>query len=58
MVDDGSTDDSADIYHRFASLDNRIHIFRQKNAGPSSARNTGIRHAKGDYVVFVDADDW
>ncbi|SCJ80079.1 Chondroitin polymerase [Anaerotruncus sp. 2789STDY5834896] len=58
VVDDGSTDDSADIYHRFASLDNRIHIFRQKNAGPSSARNTGIRHAKGDYVVFVDADDW
>lgn len=56
-IDDGSPDRSIDILREFESNDNRIKIIRQKNMGLSSARNTGINMAKGEYIIFVDSDD-
>lgn len=58
LVDDGSTDESAEICERYAARDPRVRLFRQSNAGVSVARNRGLDHARGAYVVFVDADDW
>jgi glycosyltransferase involved in cell wall biosynthesis len=55
IVDDGSLDDSLSICRQFE--DPRIKIIQQKNRGLPGARNTGIRHAQGDYVTFLDADD-
>ena len=57
-VDDGSTDNTPDILARFAQEDRRIRIFRQSNAGPGAARNYGIEAAQGEYIGFVDPDDW
>ncbi len=57
-VDDGSTDGSPDILKKFAKKDARFKVVRQKNQGPSVARNTGIALAKGEYLYFVDSDDW
>lgn len=57
VVDDGSTDGSAAIVGRLASQDSRIKLYRQPNAGPSAARNTGLAQAQGEFVTFVDADD-
>ena len=57
IVDDGSADGSAEIVRGFLSLDSRIRYFRQDNAGSASARNTGIRHAQGQYIALLDADD-
>lgn len=54
IVDDGSTDQSFLEYNKFAD---KIKIIKQKNGGVSSARNTGLRHAIGKYVMFVDSDD-
>lgn len=56
LVDDGSTDDSAEIIKGFEDV--RIRYVYQKNAGPSAARNKGLDAAIGDYVCFMDADDW
>lgn len=56
-IDDGSTDDSYAICERLAQEDQRIRLYRQENAGVSAARNLGIEVARGDYVLFVDADD-
>ena len=58
LVDDGSTDRSGALCDRFAAEDSRIRVFHKKNGGSSSARNLGIFHAKGDYLGFVDSDDW
>lgn len=58
LVDDGSTDGSAEICDAYASKDARIKVVHQANGGVSSARNKGIEMAKGEYVCFVDADDW
>lgn len=58
VVDDGSTDNGAEIVQRMAQADTRIHYVYQSNAGPSAARNHGLRLAKGDYIQFLDADDW
>ena len=58
LVDDGSTDDSAKICAEYAAKDSRISVIRQPNAGVSVARNTGIESATGDYITFVDSDDW
>ena len=57
-VNDGSTDNSPGILEEYARKDNRIIIITQKNAGLSAARNTGISAATGNYVGFVDSDDW
>lgn len=58
LVDDGSKDSSLDLCRYFSSLDNRVKVFHQDNAGAGAARNLGIAQATGDYVGFVDADDW
>ena len=55
IVNDGSTDSS--VQQVQAIKDKRIHLFHQKNAGVSAARNTGIREAKGEFIAFLDADD-
>lgn len=55
ILDDGSPDNSIEVCQKFT--DSRIRIIRQENRGLPGARNTGIRHAKGDYLAFLDADD-
>lgn len=57
-VNDGSPDGSADIVKKYAEKDNRIILINQKNAGLSGARNTGIEAAGGEYIMFLDSDDW
>ncbi|MFF0266588.1 glycosyltransferase family 2 protein [Kribbella sp. NPDC004536] len=57
LVDDGSPDDSAVIAKEFCSRDRRFRIVEQPNAGLGPARNTGVEHASGEYVTFVDSDD-
>ena len=58
IVDDGSTDDSFSIYHKFADIDSRIKVVWQANQGLAAARNTGIRIASGEYVALLDSDDY
>jgi len=57
MVDDGSPDSSAEIAETFVERDARFRLIRQENGGLGSARNTGIRHATGDFLAFLDSDD-
>lgn len=57
-VDDESTDDSWEILQSYASKDARFHIFQKKNEGVSAARNYGLKKVTGDYLMFVDSDDW
>lgn len=57
MVDDGSTDGSGELAESLKSLSPCIQVVHQENQGLSGARNTGLRHASGDYVVFLDSDD-
>ncbi|MDR2337238.1 MAG: glycosyltransferase [Deltaproteobacteria bacterium] len=57
-VNDGSTDGSLVILNQYAKQDKRIKIINKDNGGPSSARNLGINLAKGEYLTFVDSDDW
>lgn len=57
IIDDGSTDDSVSILKKISSETSKIKLIEQTNSGVSSARNTGLKHATGDYVIFVDADD-
>ena len=56
-VNDGSVDDSENIIKKFALQDSRITYFSQENQGQSSARNLALKHAKGEYVYFMDSDD-
>ena len=58
VVNDGSTDASGEICKEFAEIDHRIIYIEQENAGLSAARNTGLENMSGDYVTFVDSDDW
>lgn len=58
VVDDGSTDGSGVICDRYAQKDSRVHVIRQENQGLSGARNTGLQHAQGQWIAFVDSDDW
>lgn len=58
LVDDGSTDRSGIICDEYASKDNRIRVIHQHNGGLSAARNVGLSIAKGEYIGFVDSDDW
>lgn len=57
-VNDGSTDNSLEILKKYSSIDNRIVIINQKNQGLSCSRNNAMKIAKGEYIQFVDSDDW
>lgn len=57
-VNDGSTDDSEKILREYEAKDSRVHVMSQENAGAGAARNTGLRKAKGEYLSFLDADDF
>lgn len=57
VVDDGSTDDSKSIVQNHYKHLNNLSIITQTNAGPAAARNTGVKYASGDWVLFLDADD-
>lgn len=57
-VDDGSKDRSAQIIDEYSAQDRRIRALHIENSGPSRARNIGLNHATGDWILFVDADDW
>ena len=58
LIDDGSTDKSGDICDQWTKQDQRIKVIHQKNQGVSIARNQGIDKAKGEYITFIDSDDW
>ena len=57
MVDDGSLDGSTDIAKKFASRYDHFEYVRQVNGGLGNARNTGVKYAKGKYIIFLDSDD-
>lgn len=58
LVDDGSTDNSGEICDEFASQDSRFRVVHKINAGVSDARNSGMESALGEWVCFIDSDDW
>lgn len=58
LVDDGTPDRSGDIIDRLKEEDHRIVVIHQENHGVSSARNAGMAVASGEYITFVDGDDW
>lgn len=58
LINDGSTDSSGVICDAFAKKDNRIHVFHKENEGVSSARNLGIEKAQGNWLTFIDSDDY
>ena len=58
LVDDGSTDNSGTLCDSLSQLDSRVIVIHKKNGGLSSARNAGLDCAKGEYIGFVDSDDW
>lgn len=58
LVDDGSKDQSGKICDEYGKTDSRFKIFHKKNGGVSSARQYGLDHAQGEYVIHVDPDDW
>ena len=58
LVDDGSTDKSGDICDFYARKDNRVKVVHKKNGGLSDARNYGLKYATGEYISFVDSDDY
>lgn len=57
-VDDGSTDNSLNILNEYKELDNRVVIIKQKNLNAGAARNNAFKQAKGEFIHFLDADDW
>ena len=57
-IDDGSTDCSLKIVREYQQRDHRIRIVTETNAGPALARNNGLKRARGEYVAFLDADDF
>ena len=58
LIDDGSPDKSGEICDEYAAKDSRVRVFHKKNGGVSSARNLGLDNAQGEWISFVDADDW
>lgn len=58
LVDDGSSDNGGKICDKYAEMDKRIIVIHQKNQGVSSARNMGLERAQGQYIVFIDSDDF
>ena len=58
LVDDGSTDSSGEICDQYSLKDSRISVYHQKNSGQASARNYALSIARGEYIGFVDSDDY
>ena len=58
LVNDGSPDNCGAICDEYAQKDNRVRVFHKENGGVSSARNLGLDNAKGEWITFVDSDDW
>lgn len=58
LIDDGSTDNSLDVCKHYESIDNRIKVFHKNNEGQGVARNLGLSKCSGDYVMYLDSDDW
>ncbi len=58
LVDDGSTDESGKICDKYKLIDNRVKVIHKKNGGVSMARNYGLKMINGEYVIFIDSDDW
>lgn len=58
LVNDGSADGSGELCEQFQKQDNRIRVIHQKNGGLACAVNTGLKNATGDFILFVDGDDW
>src|SRR5699024_3815218 len=58
LVNDGSTDDSANICDRYSHQDERVKVFHRNNGGLSDARNAGLKNVTGDYITFIDSDDY
>lgn len=58
LVDDGSTDSSGRIAEEYAACDRRFKVVHKENGGQSEARNTGMQHAQGEFLLFLDADDF
>ena len=58
FIDDGSEDESLKLLKSWEQRDRRIRVFTQPNQGPSAARNFGLREVHGNYIIFVDSDDW
>ena len=58
LINDGSKDNSGKICDEYAAKDPRVRVFHKENGGVSSARNMGLDNAKGEWVTFVDSDDW
>lgn len=58
LVDDGSSDCSLEICERYSRIDNRINTIHQNNQGATSARNTALLYAEGQYIIFLDSDDY
>ena len=58
LINDGSTDSTKEICKKFSEKDNRIELINKKNEGLEMARRTGLEYATGEYVMFVDGDDW
>lgn len=58
LVNDGSLDNSSDICDRYAKEDSRVKVIHKENGGLSDARNAGLKEATGDYIVFIDSDDY
>jgi glycosyltransferase involved in cell wall biosynthesis len=57
-INDGSTDNSLSILYEYAAKDSRIRVFTKTNEGVAKARNLGLRHARGEYIGFIDSDDF
>ena len=58
LINDGSPDNSAEICREYVDKDASFRYFEKENGGVSSARNLGIEHSKGEYITFIDSDDW
>lgn len=58
IVNDGSTDKSQQIIKTYQKKSKKVRVFNQSNVGVSKARNLGIKYCKGDYILFLDSDDW
>lgn len=58
LIDDGSLDKSGQICDQYAKIESRFHVIHQENKGVSVARNTGLDKAHGEWIMFIDADDW